>query len=203
MHTVHLPYSGHKLQAEKGYVAAAMGIMFSVENPSKTFEAWEVEIIDNFFDSLKWGPKDVDVFVPEVSYGKLMMMVDMQNRWTYRGSVTTPPCATAVYWNVLRTVYPIKQKHLDQFKVQLSKHAGLEKTGNWRLITNYIEGDKGHKAMIMTSSTGGVGMLIAVIILAIFVFVLLMVVMKLRSQLKAGGETEMGSLKVQPVSGDS
>jgi len=44
------------------------------------------------------------------------MMLDMQNRWTYRGSVTTPPCAVAVYWNVLRTVYPIKAKHLALFK---------------------------------------------------------------------------------------
>jgi len=203
MHTVHLPYSGHVLKAEKGYVAAAMGIMFSVDNPSKSFEDWEVKIIDDFFDSLEWAP-GADVKVPSVSYGQLMMMVDMQNRWTYRGSVTTPPCATAVYWNVLKTVYPIKAKHLAQFKVQLAKHAGLEKTGNWRVITDYIEGDKGHKAQIMTSSTGGVGMLIAVIILAIFVFVLLMVVMKLRSQLKAGSaSTEMAGLKVQPISNDS
>jgi hypothetical protein len=37
-----------------------------------------------------------------------MMMVDTRNRWVYKGSVTTPPCATMVYWNVLTTVYPIK-----------------------------------------------------------------------------------------------
>jgi carbonic anhydrase len=37
-----------------------------------------------------------------------MMMVDMDDRWVYRGSVTTPPCTTQVYWNVLRTIYPIK-----------------------------------------------------------------------------------------------
>ena len=49
------------------------------------------------------------------------------------------------------------------------------------------------------------GMLVAVIILAIISFVLLLVVVKLRMQLKqaASGSTEMGDLKVQPVSGDS
>jgi hypothetical protein len=48
-----------------------------------------------------------------------------------------------------------------------------------------------------------VGMLIAVIILAIITFVLLMVIVKLRSGNARSGEGEMQSLKVQPVSGDS
>jgi len=50
-----------------------------------------------------------------------MNMVDTNNRWTYEGSVTTPPCATLVYWNVLRTVYPIKAGHLKKFKAMLDK----------------------------------------------------------------------------------
>lgn len=37
-----------------------------------------------------------------------MEMVDSKNRWIYLGSVTTPPWAKDVYWNVLRTIYPIK-----------------------------------------------------------------------------------------------
>lgn len=61
------------------------------------------------------------------------MMVDMDNRWSYRGSVTTPPCKENVYWNVLRTVYPVKQKHLDLFKAELELD-GLLKFGNYRLI---------------------------------------------------------------------
>jgi len=114
MHTVHLPFSGHgPLKLYDGYAAAAMGIMFSVKEPSRTFEDWEVKIIDDFFDSLLWTQTDSNPSVDKVSYGKIMMMFDMQNRWTYKGSVTTPPCATAVYWNVLTTIYPLKQKHLD------------------------------------------------------------------------------------------
>jgi carbonic anhydrase len=65
-----------------------------------------------------------------------MTMVDMDNRWVYKGSVTTPPCDRMVYWNVVRKVYPIKQKHLEAFKEQLRRKGenDLYKTGNWRLI---------------------------------------------------------------------
>jgi len=65
-----------------------------------------------------------------------MMMADMNNRWVYKGSVTTPPCDTFVYWNVLTTVYPISQKHLDLYKAQLQRgeNGQLANRGNWRLI---------------------------------------------------------------------
>ena len=79
-------------------------------------EAWEQKILDNFFDSLKWDSSGDIQKVEEVPYGDLMMMVDMDNRWTYKGSVTTPPCAQNVYWNVLQTVYPIRQSDLNNFK---------------------------------------------------------------------------------------
>jgi len=197
MHTVHLPYDGAKIvTAENGFIASAMGLIFDTDKDKQTrdFEDWEVKIIDDFFDSLsldataKSAP-GAGVKVDKVLYGKLMMFVDMQNRWTYRGSVTTPPCATAVYWNVLRTVYPIKPKHLAAFKAQLAngydQKPALKDTGNWRVIQPYIAGDKGTNGQIITNRMGGrAGMLIAVIILAIIVFVLLLVVMKLRMQLK-------------------
>jgi hypothetical protein len=60
-----------------------------------------------------------------------MMMGDMDNRWVYKGSVTTPPCDTFVYWNVVRRVYPLKQRHLDLFYNQLER-GNLQKTGNYR-----------------------------------------------------------------------
>ena len=62
------------------------------------------------------------------------MMVNTRDRWVYKGSVTTPPCATYVYWNVLTTIYPIKQATLDSFKNQLKRKDGLDATGNWREI---------------------------------------------------------------------
>merc|ERR1719163_748220 len=60
-----------------------------------------------------------------------MEMVDFRNRWVYKGSVTTPPCARFVYWNVISTIYPIKEKHLLAFQAKLGTG-----TGNWRKIND-------------------------------------------------------------------
>jgi len=117
MHTVHAADT-----ASNGIQYAAMGIMFDTKHYTRLLEPWEDKIVDDFFESLDWtnaendndgNPQLVNPKVPEVTYGDLSMMVDMQNRYTYRGSVTTPPCVETVYWNVLRTIYPIKQKYLD------------------------------------------------------------------------------------------
>jgi carbonic anhydrase len=69
MHTVHYPKN-----AKNWFIAAAMGIIFSVQDYTAELSWAEQEIIDNFFDSLKWddvtsadGPS-VDL----VTYGSLM-----------------------------------------------------------------------------------------------------------------------------------
>ena len=129
MHTVHAPGGANK----GGYAGAAMGIMFSVNDATVELDADEQKVIDDFFKSLEWD-KTGSVKVSEVPYGDLMMMVDTRNRWVYKGSLTTPPCTTYVYWNVLTTVYPIKQEVLDNFNKQLGQKDGLKDTGNWRVI---------------------------------------------------------------------
>lgn len=129
MHTVHTADT-----TLNGFGYAAMGIMFSVDKSTVTLTKEEQFIVDAFFDSLKWTETSSDPKVAEVPYGDLMMMVNTRDRYVYSGSVTTPPCATKVYWNVLTTIYPLKQSVLDQFKKQMARTPGLEKTGNWRLI---------------------------------------------------------------------
>jgi len=146
MHTVHLA-----VDEKSGFIAAAMGIMFSVDKPTPGVSDGDVAIIDNFFDSLNWKETSENPLVEKVPYGKLMMMFDMRNRWTYKGSVTTPPCAQNVYWNVLKTIYPIKQKHVDQFTAQLKRLDGLEKTGNWREIQPTV---KAHNPIVLFSNQG-------------------------------------------------
>lgn len=118
-----------------------MGIIFDSrpEKVTAKLSDPEVAIIDMFFDTMKWT--DVDTAEPVVdynAYGALMEMVDFRNRWVYKGSVTTPPCARLVYWNVISTIYPIKQKHLTAFKAKLDeKVPGLgTTTGNWRKIND-------------------------------------------------------------------
>jgi len=93
MHTVHVKDGeSSTIDAGNGFVAAAMGLIFDVTDYDKSVTDDQVRIIDTFFDSMKWtenGSPVVDV----VSYGAIMGMADFENRWVYKGSVTTPPCA--------------------------------------------------------------------------------------------------------------
>lgn len=108
MHTVHLAS-----ESLNDINYAAMGIIFSVNEFTANLNPIEIKIIDDFFDSMDWESTEDTPLVPEVPYGNLMMMVDMTRRWVYKGSVTTPPCGRFVYWNVVKTIYPIKQRHVD------------------------------------------------------------------------------------------
>ena len=87
--------------------AASVGILFSVNDFNIKLSKAEQMVIDTFFSTLDWdnieNPK-----VNLITYGDMMNMVDLNNRWIYKGSSTTPPCASNVYWNVLHTVYPIR-----------------------------------------------------------------------------------------------
>ena len=132
MHTVHLAHN-----PEKGDVKyAAMGLFFSVDEYTREGLTLKmIKTIDEFFDQMQWDDTTTNPYANPVSYGDIMMMSDMKNRWIYKGSVTTPPCDTFVYWNVLKRVYPIKPKHLALFKKQLARAGvGLETTGNYREV---------------------------------------------------------------------
>jgi len=49
MHTVHLAH-----ESKNGFFAAAMGLMFSVNDHTAKLSDAEIKIIDDFFDSFKW-----------------------------------------------------------------------------------------------------------------------------------------------------
>ena len=136
MHTVHLANDDKTSGTDNnGITHAAMGLIFSVNDHNANLSDAQVKIIDTFFETLQWS-KTNDPQVDMVTYGDLMMMADMENRWIYKGSVTTPPCHRYVYWNVVKTIYPVKQKHLDLFKKQLARGDGgkLVTQGNWREV---------------------------------------------------------------------
>lgn len=119
-----------------------------------------------------------------------MMMVNMRTRWSYKGSVTTPPCATTVYWNVVKTIYPIKQKHLDQFKKQMLRgtaaNGGSDKFGadvsNWREIQPLGNRIVYHIVNPARGGGGTAGIVILLLILIALVGVL--VYLKLQGKLK-------------------
>ena len=110
MHTVH-----QAPEEKNGIEYAAMGIMFSVDKFTANLTWSERAVIDSFFDGLKWDDTTGSVEVDMVLYGNLMQMVDMGKRWVYKGSVTTPPCARFVYWNVLSTIYPVSEETVQKF----------------------------------------------------------------------------------------
>ena len=120
MHTVHLPTQPNPTN---GYMAAAVGIMFSVNKYNAKLTWAEEKIIENFFENINFDAiTDADTSAPVdwILYNDLLSLVNTDNRWVYRGSVTTPPCAQNVYWNVMTTVYPIKQEIVDKFKSKLA-----------------------------------------------------------------------------------
>ena len=45
-----------------------------------------------------------------------MNMLDYEDRWTYHGSLTTPPCTPAIYWNVIRRVLPIEPMQFERYQ---------------------------------------------------------------------------------------
>ena len=110
MHTVHFPK-----EAQSGIVASAVGVIFDTTRYDRSVSVETVEIIDNFFESLRLEQTN-DPLVQEIPFGELMSRIDLKNRWVYKGSLTTPPCTKLIFWNVVAQVYPIKQKHLDLFR---------------------------------------------------------------------------------------
>lgn len=137
MHTVHYPK-----EPENDFIAAAVGIMFSLSDYDAELSTAQQQVIDAFFEGLKWDDESGSVVSDMILYGDLMEMVDSNNRWSYKGSVTTPPCDTYVYWNVLQTIYPISKKHLDLFvnkQLAQGEEGKLPEFGNYREIQQVDE----------------------------------------------------------------
>lgn len=120
-----------------------MGIIFDRTKYDPSVTDAEVEIIDNFFDSLNLDKINVpDVAKADIdylNYGELMNILQTDHRFVYTGSLTTPPCTEKVFWNVVNKVYPIKAKHLNQFKYMISEQSVISKgkmttEGNYRNV---------------------------------------------------------------------
>ena len=82
----------------------------------------------------------------DIAFKNLMNLVDMEERWMYRGSDTAPPCEGGYLWMVLATVYPLSAETLRQFRSAMISGSAyypdglytgvgaksLQVLGNWR-----------------------------------------------------------------------
>ena len=168
MHTPSIPIGADN----SGYFQAGVGILFDA-NPeyAQEFSDEVIQTIDDFFDSLRW---DIDLLNPkvkEIQAGNLLSIINMKDRWTYKGSLTTPPCSTSVLWNVLTTVYPIKQSHIDEFKTQLARNKdyNLAEVGNFRVAQTIND----HDLMMIQSESPPPNLRPAFIVLAVFMVIFL------------------------------
>jgi hypothetical protein len=55
-------------------------------------------------------------WVEKVRFADAFMFFDTDNRFAYKGSASIIPCATNWMRDICMTIYPIKQKHLDQYR---------------------------------------------------------------------------------------
>lgn len=58
-----------------------------------------------------------------------MNAMNLEDRWVYKGSYTEPPCTGGVYWNVVRTVYPIDNNMLEYIKNKMMKLSAEHEPG--------------------------------------------------------------------------
>lgn len=153
MHSVHLPEDG---DSKDGYFGAVMGLIFDTQKYDPSITKAEVDIIDAFFDSLKWNELSIDASgtsvkkksLEYVNYGQLMNIAKTHERFVYTGSLTTPPCTEKVFWNVINRVYPIKPRHLAQFQYLIQQQGRTAESkgkmtpeGNYREIQTVLKQD--------------------------------------------------------------
>lgn len=118
LHIVHLvkdlATKGAAAQGPNKIFASAMGIIFDTD--PKKYAAVDAETkaaIDGFFDSMQLDKGKETAAIGEIKLANMMKYADLNNRWAYKGSLTTPPCTKTVYFNVLKKVWPIEKKHLE------------------------------------------------------------------------------------------
>lgn len=116
-----------------------MGVMFDTKKYDKGVSNATIAAIDKFFDNLMYEKIDSGktIIADEIALGELMAALNLNDRFIYHGSLTTPPCYENLFFNVLSTVYPMKQYHLDYYKKVIQARAvdgsNVKTTGNHRL----------------------------------------------------------------------
>lgn len=83
---------------------AVLSVLFSTRPPNhNNFNGmspkWVQEQVDHMFDSLELENHE-NHNVKEAMIGDFLNIADFENRYTYVGTETTPPCANGTLWNI-------------------------------------------------------------------------------------------------------
>lgn len=110
-----IKHKAEKFNSTANIKYAYVSIFFSVEEYDRTVTDAQNNTIQNFFDHLDFKNHSQPT-VDNIGYGKLMEIIDHEDRWIYKGSETFPPCEQFVYWNVVKRVLPIRIAEFARFK---------------------------------------------------------------------------------------
>lgn len=70
---------------------SSLSILFDTEDYNKKVSNNTEEVIDKFFNSLNLDDTPYTMS-KEVLIGELLAIIDTENRYVYKGSLTYPPC---------------------------------------------------------------------------------------------------------------
>ena len=72
---------------------------------------------------------------PKVPLRDFLSRIDMSEYWSYKGSLTTPPCTEGLKWSVIKQVQPISKAQLQKFTQYLADKSDFAGgNGNNRVV---------------------------------------------------------------------
>ena len=95
--------------AEKDiYVLGVVSVMFEIgpENPA-------LKCIFDRYEELKEAGKEI--VVENIDFN--VLLPDNKHYWTYKGSITTPPCAPVVKWHIMKDVLSVSEEQLTKLRL--------------------------------------------------------------------------------------
>ncbi|XP_017082561.1 carbonic anhydrase 15 [Drosophila eugracilis] len=132
MHIVHRNTKYLTLDEAQNYSdgITVLAVLFKIVRTSPTF--YQPGLNEVFSSLLHLGNFNSSYTVQErFTLGSLLGNLDRGNFFTYKGSLTTPPCSPVVQWHVFGEVLPISHQELPKFW-QLRDARGLPLQKNFR-----------------------------------------------------------------------
>ena len=85
-----------------------------------------MKFLDDFMERIMVKKDADDISLDEKDNGlqleNLMGRVNLEKRWIYRGSFTTPPCLEGVLWNIIDDIMYISPKTVEKFNESRRDH---------------------------------------------------------------------------------